>query len=417
MKPLRFLMLTTFYPPYNFGGDGIGIQRLARGLVRAGHEVTVVHDADAYLTLAQKEPISEDLEPEGLRTVPLRSKWGVLSNILTQQTGRPIVHGNKIRELIQEGDFDVINFHNISLIGGPGILKLGQAVKIYMAHEHWLICESHVLWRHGVERCDDRQCFRCVLSYRRPPQLWRRTGYLHGELHHVDTFVAMSEFSRKKHAEFGFPRPMTVMPYFLPDLDSEQEAPVANPHPRPFFLFVGRLEKIKGLDDVIPLFERFQGADLVIAGDGEYRQELQELAEGNNRVHFLGRVTPKELSAWYAFALALIVPSICFETFGIILIESFRQGTPVIARRLGPFPEIVEKAQAGRLFANDEELLAAMNEFRDDAKLRRDLGSSGQRAFAKYWCESAVIPRYLEIVRDAARNRGAHELLARMEKN
>ena len=44
MSGLRFAFLTTFYPPHNFGGDGIGIQRLARGLVGAGHEVTVAFD-------------------------------------------------------------------------------------------------------------------------------------------------------------------------------------------------------------------------------------------------------------------------------------------------------------------------------------------------------------------------------------
>ena len=55
----------------------------------------------------------------------------------------------------------------------------------------------------------------------------------------------------------------------------------------------------------------------------------------------------EELTAYYRGALGLIVPSVCYETFGIILIESFRLGTPVIARRLGPFPEIVEKAMSG----------------------------------------------------------------------
>jgi len=49
---LRFCFLTTFYPPFNFGGDGIGIQRLAQGLVRAGHRVTVLHDVDAYNALS-----------------------------------------------------------------------------------------------------------------------------------------------------------------------------------------------------------------------------------------------------------------------------------------------------------------------------------------------------------------------------
>ena len=47
MSALRFCMLTTFYPPYAFGGDAIGIQRLSRALVRRGHQVTVVHDAEA----------------------------------------------------------------------------------------------------------------------------------------------------------------------------------------------------------------------------------------------------------------------------------------------------------------------------------------------------------------------------------
>ncbi len=415
MKPLRFLMLTTFYPPYNFGGDGIGIQRLSRGLVKAGHQVTVVHDADAYLSLARKEPQGDSPEPHGLEVISLRSRFGTLANLMTHQSGRPLVHGKEIQKIIQDGKFDVINFHNISLIGGPGILKFGDATKIYMAHEHWLICESHVLWRHGQERCDEKQCLSCVLSYRRPPQLWRRTGYLERQLKHVDTFIAMSEFSKRKHEEFGFPAPMAVMPYFLPDIPAHAQEAKQSPHPRPFFLFVGRLEQIKGLDDVIPVFAGSEGADLVIAGDGEYAETLKKLGEGNSRVHFLGRVTPEELSAWYAAALALIVPSVCYETFGIILIESFRQGTPVIARRLGPFVEIVERAQAGRLFENEEELLSAMNEFGQDPDLRSKLGRNGQEAFSHYWNESTVIPRYLEIVRSAAKNRGDESLVARME--
>mgnify|MGYP003336916590 CR=1 FL=1 len=54
MKPLRFCMLTTFYPPYHFGGDAIGLQRFVNGLVRAGHEVTVIHDTDAWRMLVPK---------------------------------------------------------------------------------------------------------------------------------------------------------------------------------------------------------------------------------------------------------------------------------------------------------------------------------------------------------------------------
>ena len=115
--------------------------------------------------------------------------------------------------------------------------------------------------------------------------------------------------------------------------------------PRPYFLFVGRLEKIKGLDDVIPLFRNYPDADLLIAGDGEYAPTLKVAAAGIDNVRFLGRVAPDELRRYYQHAIALIVPSVCFETFGIILIEAFKQSTPVIARRIGPFPEIVDRAE------------------------------------------------------------------------
>ena len=55
---LRFCMVTTFYPPYSFGGDAIGVQRLSRALVRRGHDVTVVHDTDAFRVL-HRGPVQE----------------------------------------------------------------------------------------------------------------------------------------------------------------------------------------------------------------------------------------------------------------------------------------------------------------------------------------------------------------------
>ena len=56
MNPLRFCMITTFYPPYNFGGDGIFVHRLSNELARRGHHVEVIHCIDAYHLLARQEP-------------------------------------------------------------------------------------------------------------------------------------------------------------------------------------------------------------------------------------------------------------------------------------------------------------------------------------------------------------------------
>lgn len=415
MSGLRFCFLTTFYPPFNFGGDGIGIQRLARGLARAGHHVTVVHDADAYNTLHHGAEPAPGAEPDGIEVVSLRSGVGMLSPLLTQQLGRPVVNGRRIRRLLAEGGYDVINYHNVSLIGGPGILRYGDALKLYMAHEHWLVCPMHVLWRHGRELCTGRQCLRCTLHYRRPPQLWRWTGYLERELRHVDTLIAMSDFSRRKHREFGLERDMEVLPYFLPDPEPGGAAVSGPaPHDRPYFLFVGRLEKIKGLDDVIPLFRDYDGADLLIAGDGEYGEELRRQAAGIDRVKFLGRVTPDALRGYYQHAIGLIVPSVCFETFGIILIEAFKQSTPVIARRIGPFPEIVERARGGELFGDRAELLAAMRRLQEDPAYRRTRAEAGHQAYLAEYCERAVVPKYLDIVRRTAERKGRGQILERL---
>jgi glycosyltransferase involved in cell wall biosynthesis len=303
-------------------------------------------------------------------------------------------------------------------VGGPGLFAYGDGIKLYEAHEHWLVCPTHVLWRHGRERCDARECLSCVLSYRRPPQLWRYTGLLERQLEHVDGFIAKSEFSRRKHAEFGFARDMAVIPYFLP-AEGVAGAPASGAAPppnggRPYFLFVGRLERIKGLDDVIPAMAAHPEADLLIAGDGDYGARLRELARDVPNVRFLGRIAPQALHELYAGAVALVVPSVCYETFGIILIEAFRQGTPVLARRIGPFPEIMETAGGGMLFEEGRELPMLMRQLQNDTGLRAGLAAAAQAAFERHWTEEAVLPRYFDLISECALRRGRGDIAERL---
>ena len=412
MRSLSIVMFTTFYPPYSFGGDAIGVQRMAQALTARGHDVTVVHDEDSYLVLGGKPPASEPA-PDGVRRIGLRGRHGLLSNLLTQQTGQPVVHGPRIREILAERKPDILWYNNTSLIGGPGLLPIGEGLKIFEAHEHWLVCPTHVLWRHGRELCDRRECLRCVINYKRPPQLWRYTGKLDRSLDHMDLIIAKSEFSRAKHREFGLKQDMEVLPYFLPDITKLAEPYTG--HPRPYFLFVGRLEKIKGLQDVFPAMDRYPDADLLILGDGDYAGELKRLAAGNPRIQFLGRKSPEELDAYYRGAQGLIVPSVCYETFGIILIESFRLGTPVIARRLGPFPEIVERAGGGALFATEDELISAMQSLQKDPTRRQAQSDAARAAFTNVWREDRVLEAYGDALARAARRKGDAALAQALE--
>jgi glycosyltransferase involved in cell wall biosynthesis len=390
-------MVTTFYPPRSFGGDAVAVQTLARALVRLGHEVTVICDDDAYRALVPRLPAPTREEDDGVRVHRLRSLLGVLAVGLTQQAGRPLVHGRTLRRLLDEGRFDVIHFHNLSLVGGPAALAFGSGVKLYTAHEHWLVCPTHVLWRHRVEPCVSRQCVRCQLRYHRPPQLWRHTGLLERHVDDVHAFIAVSDFSRRKHREFGFPREMEVIPGFVRDPGPPATAPASSAE-RPYFLFVGRLETIKGLEDVIDRFAAMEDADLVIAGDGAQRHDLEARARGNARVRFVGFQRPEALGRLYAGARAVIASSRGYETFGMTVIEAFSRGVPVLARRIGSYVEILEDGGAGETFADGRELEDAVRRLVADPDRARAMGERAYRLLRERYSEDAVLPRYLALV-------------------
>jgi glycosyltransferase involved in cell wall biosynthesis len=415
VRPLRFCHVTTFYPPYNFGGDGIAIRRLSEALVRRGHDVTVIHDKDAFDSLNPGDDPSPPTDG-AISRIGLESRSSSVSSLLTHQLGRPVVHRRRLAELLDGDGFDVINFHNVSLVGGPGVLGLGDAVKFYTAHEHWLVCPTHVLWRHDREPCDARECVRCVLRHRRPPQLWRATSLLDRSLDHIDTFIALSEFSRRKHAEFGFTRPMEVLPCFVepPDVEANRQSPNTghadedgDENTRPFVLYAGRLERLKGLDDVIPQFGSDLGVDLVIAGDGTHDDELRRLAADLPAVRFVGWVDRPQLNDLYARALAVVVPTVGYETFGQTVIEAFSHGAPVIARRTGPLPELIEKGGGGELFDDASELRDIVTRLATDEAVRRSYSGRALESFRSEYCEDVVVPRYLALVERALERRRA----------
>ncbi len=407
-RPLNFLHLTTFYPPYSFGGDAMYLYRLCHALGDLGHSVDVVHCRDAYHLLHPGPPEIPMPDHPNVRRHELRSRWTWASPLLTQQTGYPLLKAPALRRILDGKPYDVIHFHNMSLLGARTLAmqpRHGTAVKLYTTHEHWLVCPMHVLWKYNSRACEKPDCLRCTLRGRRPPQLWRYTGQLERASRHVDQFVSPSRFTARMHAERGFPRPVAHLPYFIERADGDWRTPAPRPHPRPYFLFVGRLEVIKGLQSVIPVWNRAPDADLLVAGTGGYEAELRALAAGNPRIHFLGPLPQSRLAALYRHALAVIVPSITYETFGIIIIEAFARKRPVIVRNLGALPEVVEDSGGGFIYNTDEQLLNGLGRLAASPGLAEDLGERGYQAFLKWWTREAHLKFYFDYLVQAAAKR------------
>ena len=417
--PLRIAVVTTFYPPCNFGGDGNYIRNFVHSLARRGCEVEVIYDADAWRIgrSALRPPASPSKvdQPAGVTVHQLESRWPLASTLLTHQTGQPMVQKSAIEAVLAKG-FDVIHFHNISLVGGPGVLALGEGIKLLTVHDHWLICQNHILWRHNRELCDKRECFRCALAFGRPPQTWRQTSLLEEKLAHVDEVIALSQSVADRHREFGLKREMLRMASFMPDAEAKaSNAPSPPSHPRPYFLFVGRLQNFKGLQDVIPCFDDDSPADLLVAGSGEYEEELRALAKGCKRINFLGQVEPEKLAGLYRDAVALIAPSLCYEVFPMVALEAFREGTPVIARNLGPYPQIVEESQGGLLFDDESGLRNAIAALASDPAYRDRLGASGRAALAERWTETTAVDEWLSLVRSIAVRKELNDTIRKID--
>jgi len=406
--PLKFCYISTFYPPYSFGGDAVYIYHLANSLAAQGHEVDIIHCADSYRMLAGP-PTAAPLPHHPAVTVhTLHSPFGPLSPFLSQQTGRPWLKANKIRSILKGRKFDVVHFHNISLFG-PKVLGMeadyGRHIRLYTTHEHWLICPMHVLWKDNERLCDRPQCMRCTLRFHRPPQWWRHTNLLERAADHVDLFLSPSRFTIDMHHQRGFRKPFAQLSLFTPAPVPETGAGSEDVRRRPYFLFVGRLERIKGLQNIIPIFRKYRQADLLIAGKGSHEVELQRLAHGMDNVTFLGWLSSDRLAALYRGAIALIVPSICYEVSPLVLFEAFSHRTPAIVNDLGTLPEIVEECRGGLVCGKQEEFLFALEQLHTNEELRKQLGDNAHRTWESEWSEQAHLRRYFNVLNDTAQRK------------
>jgi glycosyltransferase involved in cell wall biosynthesis len=400
---LKFLMVTTFYPPYNFGGDGIYIYRLSHELASRGHQVDIVHCLDAYNLLGRNRSKGDYPAHEKINVYPLKSRVGFMSPLFTQQTGHSFFKKDKIQALISEKKYDVIHYHNISLIGLEA-LSLGQAIKLYHIHDHWLICPMHVLWKYNRKLCRKKNCVFCQFVGKRPVQLWRFTNMLRNRLSHVDMFLSPSRFAMARHQAEGWTIPIVHYPNFLPA--PADQAPVFKRsneiNDRPYFLIVGRLEKIKGVQTVIPVFKNYPDYDLLIAGEGNYESELKASATNVSNIKFMGRIPYGQLQSLYRHAIATIVPSICYEIFPLVLIESFSQRTPVVVNNLGGLPEIVNESGGGFIFSDKKDLLEAVESLACDPHLRVELGNKGFQAYRRLWSAESHIHHYFRLIKEIA---------------
>jgi glycosyltransferase involved in cell wall biosynthesis len=360
METLVFLMTSTFLPPQGIGGADLHVKNLADELTRLGHEVHVLHSADAYgikkgAYRARSEHVTKTTGEGGVHTYAIKTPFD-LSAYVTYLLGDFAPLTKKFEKLVNKIKPDVVHHHEISLLGYRILKKVGDYLNLYTAHDHWLICQNNTLLKNGREICGgnsaatlDMECFRCALSNNRPPQIWRRTCSFREAIREIDLLLAPSNYMKIRLIESIGSLNVVVIPNFVPE--PPRRKLVASGF-SDFFLYAGRLEKYKGIIQLIDSFRELD-SKLVIAGDGPLSNRVDAMSRANGpggRITFLGHTNHDALYSLIRDANAVIIPSVSPENAPLIALEALSVGTPVIAMNSGGLPEIVERIDESLIF-------------------------------------------------------------------
>jgi glycosyltransferase involved in cell wall biosynthesis len=327
-KQLRILIVHNTYQ--NRGGEDMVVEVEADMLRNNGHAVEIYsRHNDEIVAIPSLALASQTL-------------W---SNRTVEDAGRAISSFNP----------SVIHVHNTFPLISPSLYWAADKARIPVVqtlHNFRLLCPQAMLLRNGrvCEDCLGRLPWRGV-AHRCYRGSVAQSGLLAGMLalhralgtwqNKIARYIALNEFCRRKFIEGGLPADrIAVKPNFV-DMPPPPEGAT-----RSGALFVGRLSPEKGIKTLVGAASRVPQATIKVIGTGADEALLQGL--GN--VHALGFRDAETVRAAMCQAACLVIPSICYETFGLVVIEAFACGTPVIGSRLGAMAALIREGETGLLF-------------------------------------------------------------------
>lgn len=187
-----------------------------------------------------------------------------------------------------------------------------------------------------------------------------------------------------------------------------------NTHEQHFNIFyMGRLEKVKGLDTLLSAFQllyrKHNECRLIIAGNGQYGNKLRDLAEDlgiAEVISFPGFINKKDKEKHFKKAAIFVLPSAYFETFGMVLLEAMCFKVPVIASRVGGIPEVILDGETGILFesGNKDDLFQKIETLYMDNAKREKIAQAAYLRLKEEFSTSRMGAEYFDLVKKLTTN-------------
>lgn len=348
-------------------------------VVNAEYELLLKHGHDVKLYLINNDSIVGIFE---------KIKTGLHVNYSTTAK-------QNLTIALKEFHPDIVHFHNIFPKLTPSAYDACHELNIPVVqtlHNYRNICPAALLMRDGkvCEKCINHSTmnavrYRCyrestlqslavarMVSYHKKHKTWH-TG--------VDQFIALTQFAKSKFEEAGFPpEKISVKPNFITPTPAIDQRSIKKKDHQRFVLFVGRLSKEKGL---YTLIEAFKDLDipLKIAGDGPLMVELNTNTQDN--IEFLGSLPQPDIQQLMQDAEFLIMPSLWYEGFPMVIVEAFSNALPVLCSKLGGMAEIIKHDSNGQHFeaGNVDSLRKSVYELFNNPKKCHDMGINSKNEF------------------------------------
>ncbi len=306
------------------------------------------------------------------------------------------------------GRFDLWQIHNVFPAMSPSVYALAFRRRIPVVqylHNYRMSCVNGYFLNHGetCTSCIDGNFLKAALT-----GCWRESraasGWMGvvlmrlralGVFRRVSAWIALCQAQKELHVRMGIPAErIHLIPHFF---EPEEKLFIAEPGRD--VLFLGRLSKEKGVEHLLDAWKlvRAGPAKLLLAGDGPEREALERkvAVERIANVEFLGfRPREKQGDLWRRAAFS-VVPSIWEEPFGLVALEAWERGRPVVVSDVGGLADIVDDGVDGLKVAmrDPEGWAGALTRMLSDVPGRVSMAVAGRRKLRTSYSQELWLER------------------------
>jgi len=374
--------------PYDFsypGGVANHISSLYKYLTNMGHEVKVIAPASKAVTT-----FGDDFTLIGKpRAIP--TSGSIIRVSLSVRLA------SAIKEVLDREQFDIVHLHEPFMpMLCSAVLRFSNTVNIGTFHACDATPGYNFAWPIGrlmVKRRTHKLDGKIAVS---KPAMKYASKYVSGDFNIIPNGIDLEHFSTD-----------------VPPLPQFNDG-------RPNILFLGRLEKRKGLDYLLRAYRQVKQempeVRLLVVGPGtRLRKKYERWIKQHNvkDVVFTGLATYADLPRYYQTADIFCSPATGRESFGIVLVEAMAVGKPVVATSIDGYASVVTHSEEGLLVPpkNTEKLAEALLTLLKDKALRQKMGEKGKLTARNYsWEQIArrVFDYYLKAISESPRRKTAN---------